>query len=67
MEDGRNFRLFNSNKRWHILDCNKAAWENDSLISHLEDAMCALSVKLTPEEIAYLEEQYVPHEIVGHN
>lgn len=36
-------------------------------ISHLEDAMGALSVKLTPEEIAYLEEPYVPHEIVGHN
>ena len=28
-------------------------------ISHLEDAMGALSVKLTPEEIAYLEEPYV--------
>lgn len=36
-------------------------------ISHLEDAMGALSVKLTPEEIAYLEEPYVPHGIVGHN
>lgn len=36
-------------------------------ISHLEDAVGALSVKLTPEEIAYLEEPYVPHGIVGHN
>jgi aryl-alcohol dehydrogenase-like predicted oxidoreductase len=35
-------------------------------ISHLEDAAGALSVKLTPEEIAYLEEPYVPHAIVGH-
>ena len=35
-------------------------------ISHLEDAVGALSVKLTPEEVAYLEEPYAPHRIVGH-
>ncbi|WP_409290442.1 aldo/keto reductase [Peribacillus sp. SCS-37] len=35
--------------------------------SHLEDAVGALSVKLTPEEMAFLEEPYVPHPIVGHN
>lgn len=35
-------------------------------ISHLEDAVGALSVKLTPENVAYLEEPYVPHPIVGH-
>ena len=35
-------------------------------ISHLEDAVGALSVKLTREEVAYLEEPYVPHRIVGH-
>ena len=35
-------------------------------ISHLEDAVGALSVKLSPEEVAYLEEPYVPHAIVGH-
>jgi aryl-alcohol dehydrogenase-like predicted oxidoreductase len=35
-------------------------------ISHLEDAVAALSIKLTPEEIATLEEPYVPHRIVGH-
>jgi len=35
-------------------------------ISHLEDAVGALSVKLTPEDVAYLEEPYVPHYIVGH-
>ncbi|MDL5039631.1 aldo/keto reductase [Heyndrickxia coagulans] len=34
-------------------------------ISHLEDAVGALSVKLTPEEMAFLEEPYVPHQIVG--
>ncbi len=35
-------------------------------ISHLEDAVGALSVKLTQEEVAYLEELYVPHPIVWH-
>ena len=35
-------------------------------ISHLEEAIGALSVKLPPEDIAYLEEPYVPHRIVGH-
>jgi len=32
---------------------------------HLEDALAALTVKLTPEEIAKLEEPYVPHPIAG--
>jgi aryl-alcohol dehydrogenase-like predicted oxidoreductase len=36
-------------------------------MSHLEDAVAALSIKLTPEEIAFLEEPYVPHPIVGPN
>ncbi len=36
-------------------------------ISHLEDAVGALTIKLTTEEVAYLEEPYVPHPIVGHN
>jgi 1-deoxyxylulose-5-phosphate synthase len=30
---------------------------------HLEDAVAALSLKLTPDEIAALEEPYVPHSI----
>ena len=34
-------------------------------ISHLEDAVAALDVKLNPEEIRYLEEPYVPHAVVG--
>ncbi|MBT2728132.1 aldo/keto reductase [Bacillus sp. ISL-75] len=36
-------------------------------ISQLDDAVGALSLKLTPEEVAFLEEPYVPHSIVGHN
>jgi aryl-alcohol dehydrogenase-like predicted oxidoreductase len=35
-------------------------------ITHLEEAVGALSVKLSQEEIAYLEAPYVPHRIVGH-
>lgn len=35
-------------------------------ISHIEDAVSALPVTLTDDEIAYLEEPYVPHKIVGH-
>ncbi len=34
--------------------------------SHLEDAVGALSLTLTSEEVAYLEEPYVPHRVVGH-
>ena len=34
--------------------------------THLEEAVGALSLKLTREEATYLEEPYVPHRIVGH-
>lgn len=34
-------------------------------IGHLENAAAALSLKLMPEEIAALEEPYVPHRVVG--
>lgn len=33
--------------------------------SYFDDAVGALSVKLTPEDLAYLEECYLPHRIVG--
>ncbi len=32
---------------------------------HLDDAVAALALRLTPEEIASLEEPYVPHPVVG--
>jgi 1-deoxyxylulose-5-phosphate synthase len=32
----------------------------------IEDAVGALSIKLTPEEMKTLEEPYVPHAVVGH-
>ena len=34
---------------------------------HLEDAIAAVSVKLSDEEIARLEEPYIPHAIAGHS
>ncbi|MGH2387206.1 MAG: aldo/keto reductase, partial [Chloroflexota bacterium] len=34
-------------------------------IRHLDDAVGALSVTLTQDEVAYLEEPYVPNPIVG--
>ena len=34
-------------------------------ISHLESVVGSLSIKLTSEEIAFMEEPYVPHRIVG--
>lgn len=33
--------------------------------NYLDDAAGALSVKLTEDDIAYLEEPYIPHRVVG--
>ena len=34
-------------------------------LQHLEDAVSAVGIKLSAEEIASLEEPYVPHAVVG--
>ncbi len=34
-------------------------------IAHLEDAVGALAVRLSQEEVASLEEPYVPHQVAG--
>jgi len=34
-------------------------------LHHLDDALASVNVKLSAEEIAALEEPYVPHEVVG--
>jgi 1-deoxyxylulose-5-phosphate synthase len=34
-------------------------------MSHLENAVTALSTTLTPEEIAFLEEPYLPYPMLG--
>jgi aryl-alcohol dehydrogenase-like predicted oxidoreductase len=36
-----------------------------SRVGHVDDAMAALSIRLTPEEIAALEAPYVPHPVSG--
>ncbi|TPG11330.1 aldo/keto reductase [Rhodanobacter glycinis] len=38
-----------------------------SKAQHLDDAMAALSLSLTPTEIETLEEHYVPHAVSGHS
>ena len=35
-------------------------------IAQLESAVGSVSIKLSPEEMSYMEEPYVPHPIVGH-
>ena len=35
-------------------------------VAHLDDAAGALAVKLAADEVAYLEEPYVPHRVIGH-
>jgi len=37
-----------------------------SKLSHLDDHVAALDVRLSPEEISYLEERYEPHPVLGH-
>jgi aryl-alcohol dehydrogenase (NADP+) len=37
-----------------------------SKLQHLDDHISALGVRLTPDEIAYLEECYQPHRVLGH-
>jgi aryl-alcohol dehydrogenase-like predicted oxidoreductase len=34
-------------------------------LHHLNDALASVAVKLTAEELAALEEPYVPHAVVG--
>ena len=50
---------------WHWAKGVASPIIGSTKVSHLEDAAKALDVKLTAEEIAYLEEPYVPHRIVG--
>ena len=50
---------------WHWAKGVASPIIGSTKVSHLEDAVKALDVKLTAEDIAYLEEPYVPHRIVG--
>ena len=35
-------------------------------LEHLEDALAAVELALTPDEVARLEEPYRPHPVLGH-
>jgi aryl-alcohol dehydrogenase-like predicted oxidoreductase len=35
-------------------------------LGHVEDALAAAAITLSPDEIARLEEPYVPHRVLGH-
>ena len=37
-----------------------------SKLSHLDDAVGSLSIRLSPEDITFLEEPYNPHPVLGH-
>lgn len=50
---------------WHWAKGVAAPIIGATKMSHFDDAVEALSVKLTDEDIAYLEEPYIPHRIVG--
>ena len=50
---------------WHWAKGVSSPIIGSTKASHLENAAKALDVKLTADDIAYLEELYIPHKIVG--
>ena len=50
---------------WHWAKGVTAPIVGCSRPSRVDDAVRALDVALTAQEVAYLEEPYVPHELVG--
>ncbi|MEG6566300.1 aldo/keto reductase [Thermoanaerobacterium saccharolyticum] len=50
---------------WHFAKGVTAPIIGATKAKYLDDAVGALNVKLTDDDIAYLEELYVPHKIVG--
>ncbi len=38
-----------------------------SKMHHLEEAVAAVEISLSPEELAQLEAPYVPHPVLGHS
>jgi 1-deoxyxylulose-5-phosphate synthase len=38
-----------------------------SKLSHLEEAVAALAIRLDAEELTFLEEPYQPHPVLGHS
>ncbi|MDK2806799.1 MAG: 1-deoxyxylulose-5-phosphate synthase [Thermoanaerobacterium sp.] len=50
---------------WHFAKGVTAPIIGATKVKYLDDAVGALNVRLTDDDIAYLEELYVPHKIVG--
>ena len=50
---------------WHYSKGVAAPIVGGSKVSHLEDALRAVELRLKPEDVRYLEEPYRPHEVVG--
>ncbi len=50
---------------WHFSKGVTAPIVGGSKLSHLRDAIEAVDVSLSPDDVAYLEEPYRPHEVVG--
>lgn len=50
---------------WHFAKGVTAPIVGATNPEHFEDAVKSIDLDLTPEDIAYLEEPYRPHEIVG--
>ena len=50
---------------WHFAKGVSSPIIGATKSAHLKDAVKALDITLTPEDIAYLEEPYIPHRIVG--
>ena len=50
---------------WHWAKGVASPIVGGTKMSHYDDAAGALDVTLTPEEVVYLEEPYLPHRVVG--
>ncbi len=50
---------------WHFAKGVTAPIVGGTKVSHMEDAIASIELKLSDDDIEYLEEPYLPHEIVG--
>lgn len=50
---------------WHMAKGVASPIIGATKIKHLEEAVGSFDIKLTAEDVAYLEELYIPHRIVG--
>ena len=50
---------------WHFYKGVSSAIVGATKERYLDDAVGALDIKLTAEDVAYIDEAYVPHMIVG--